>query len=119
VTDRQFDNYDRGSEVSINLAHWHISILAIKLTSLFSADQNGCRARSEAEIILKFRSTARELVAAPTATAAIAEADVVGSRQAVCIRGFNAGRSTIVYVTRTFAEVVDSVTSRTECNNCV
>ena len=84
---------------------------------LCSANQNGLRAGSVTEIILEGRSATRELVATPTAAAAIAEADVVGSRQAVCIRGVNAGRSTIVYVTGTSAEVVDPV--GTECNNCV
>ena len=75
------------------------------------------RARSETEIIVEARSAARELVATPTAVAAIAEADVIGSRQAVGIRGLDAGRSTIVYVTWTSAKVVDSV--GTERNNCV
>ena len=92
-------------------------LTSIRFTLLCGADQDGRRAGSEAEIILEFRSTARELVATPTAAAAIAKADVVGSRQAVSIRGFNAGRSTIVYVTGTSAEVVDSV--GTERNNCV
>ena len=75
------------------------------------------RARSVTEIIFEARSATRELVAAPTAAAAIAEADIVGSRQAVGIRSGNAGRSTIVYATGTSAEVVDPV--GTECNNCV
>ena len=75
------------------------------------------RAGSVTEIIFEARSTTRELVATPTTAAAIAEADIVGSRQAISIRGSNAGRSTIVYVAWTSAEVVDSV--GTECNNCV
>ena len=75
------------------------------------------RTGSVTEIIVEARSAARELVATPTAIAAIAEADVIGSRQAVGIRGGNAGRSTIVYVARTPAEVVDSF--GTERNNCV
>ena len=75
------------------------------------------RAGGVTEIIVEARSAARELVATPTAAATIAEANVIGSRQAVGIRGGNAGRSTIVYVTWTSAEVVDSV--GTERNNCV
>ena len=82
-------------------------MLSIRFVLLRSADKNGCRAGSVTEIVLEARSAARELVATPTAIAAIAEADVVGSRQAVSSRGGNAGRSTIVYATGTSAEVVD------------
>ena len=66
---------------------------------------------------MKARSAARKLVATPTAAAAIAEADVVGGRQASSARGSNAGRSTIVYLTGTSAEVIDSL--GTVRNNCV
>ena len=102
------------------MAYRHI--LVNKLTStlfalLSSADQNGLRARSETEIILELYSATRELVATPTATAVVAEANVVGRSQAFSTRGFNAGRSTIVYVTETSAKVVDSVVA--ERNNCV
>ena len=107
-------------EVSIGLAHRHnISnkLTPKRFTLLCGANQNGLRAGSVTEIIVEARSAARELVATPTAAATIAETDVVGSRKAVGIRGGNAGRSTIVYVTGTSAEVVDSF--GTECNNCV
>ena len=89
----------------------------MRFALLGSADQNGRRAGSITEIILEARSAARELVATPTATAAIAEADVVGSRQAGGTRGVNAGRSTIVYLAGTSAEVVDPL--GTVGNNCV
>ena len=81
----------------------------MRFALLCSADQNGFRARSVTEIIVEARSAARELVATPTAAAGIAEANVVGSREAVSIRGLKASRSTIVYGTGTSAEVVDSV----------
>ena len=74
-------------------------------------------AGSVTEIIVEARSAARELVATPTAAAAIAEADVVGSRQAVSTTGGKAGGSTIVYDTGTSAEVVDS--AGTVRNSCV
>ena len=89
----------------------------MRFALLGSADQNGCRAGSVTEIIFEFRSTTRELVATPTAVAAIAEADVVGSRQAVSSRGGNAGCSTIVYATGTSTEVVGSL--GTVRNHCV
>ena len=103
------------------MGHIYISkdnkLTSIWVALLFRADQNGCRAGSETEIILEFRSAGRELVATPTAAAAIAEADVVGSRQAAGTRGVNAGRSAIVCLTGTSAEVVDSL--GTVGNNCV
>ena len=96
---------------------WHINV-SNKLTVLLrSADQNGCRAGSETEIVLEDLPATRELVATPIAVAAIAEADVVGRRQAVSTKCINASRSTTVYVTGTSAEVADCV--GTECNNCV
>ena len=98
------------------MAHQYVYVN--KLTVLLrSAHQNGCRAGSVTEIVLEARSAARELVATPTAVATIAEADVVGSRQAASARGGNAGRSTIVYATGTSAEVVDFL--RTVRNHCV
>ena len=101
----------------------HLCISKInKLTSVWvallcKADQNGCRAGSETEIILEFRSAGRELIATPTTAAAIAKADVVGSRQAVGTRGVNAGRSAIVCMTGTSADVGDSIVA--VGNNCV
>ena len=90
------------------------------MTLLGSADQNGRRARSVTEIILEARSAAGELVATPTAASAIAEADVVGSRQTSSTRGGNAGRPTIVYLTGTSAEVVNSLgTVRNNCVQCI
>ena len=108
-----------------SLALQHIQVnkltsIRIALLLLCSADQNGCRSGSETEIIFEFRSTARKLVAAPTAIATIAEADVVGSGQAVSIGGLNAGRSTVVYVAGTSANVVDSVgAERNDCVQCI
>ena len=58
---------------------------------------------------MEFRSAGRELVATPTAAAAIAEADVAGSNQAASTRGVDAGRSAIVCLTGASAEVVDSL----------
>ena len=76
---------------------------------LCSADLNGCRAGSVTEIVFETRSAAREFVATPTAVTVIAEADVAGSRQAVCTRGVKASCSTIVYLTGTSAAVADSL----------
>ena len=98
---------------SIGLAQLAYICKLIKLTSIRSylcrADQNGCRAGSETEVVLEFRSAGRELVATPTATTAVAEADVVGSRKAAGTRGVNAGRSAIVCLTGASAEIVDSL----------
>ena len=110
-------------ELSIGLAHWHINISKsinshiIRFALLGSADKNGRRARSVTEIILEARSAAIELVATPTAATVIAKADVVGSRQTSSTRGGDAGRSTMVYLTGTSAELVNSL--GTVRNNCV
>ena len=101
----------------INMSMYKLTVSSIRFVLLRSTDQNGCRARSVTEIVLEARSTARELVATPTAVSAIAEADVVGSRQAISTRGGNACCSAIVYATGTTAEVVDFLGA--VCNHCV
>ena len=101
----------------INMSMYKLTVSSIRFVLLRSTDQNGCRARSVTEIIFEAGSTARELVATPTAISAIAEADVVGSRQAVSTRGGNACRSAIVYAAGTSAEIVNFL--GTVCNHCV
>jgi hypothetical protein len=86
-------------------------------TPLCSTDKNGLGAGSVTEVIIEARSTGRELVATVTASAAVAEADVVGSRQADSARRVDAGRSAIVYSAGSPTDLVDSV--RAVCNNCV
>ena len=115
---RHSDDCHRGSKYRFSLLHQHINKLTSALFALLrSADQNGFCAGNVTEIVLELRSATRELITTPTATAAVAEADVVGRRQAVSTRSCNAGGSTIVYVTGTSAKVIDSV--GTERNNCV
>ena len=75
---------------------------------LRSPDQNGFGTRSPAEIILEARSAGGKLVAAPTTSVAVAEADVVSGRQALGVRRMQTGCSAIVYGTSPAAELVDS-----------
>ena len=117
------DDCHRGSKYGLR-SHTHqhayvnkLTVSSMRFVLLRSADQNGCCARSVTEIIFEARSTARELVATPTAISAIAEADVVGSRQAISTRGGNTCCSAIVYATGTTAEVVDFLGA--VCNHCV
>ena len=84
------------------------------------ADQNGCRAGSVTETIVEDRSAASELVATPATASAIAEGDVVGSKQAISTRGVKAGRSAIVYVTGTSTDPEYlRVTERNHCVQCI
>ena len=86
-------------------------------TLLCSTDKNGCGAGSVTEVVFEARSTGRELVAAATASGAVAEANVVGGRQADGARGVNAGRSAVVYSAGSPTDLIDPV--RAVCDNCV